>query len=263
MEQESRLVLGGHSFISELGSDPPASIKEQAAIVSECLDRGIRLFDTTYQPERVALGRALAGLGRGGEAKVIAWNFFATPDRDFVKEGAAPYGPGSIDGMMRELRKGFIDYLVVHGVGDGPEDARQLDLAVEWRKRGLVGRIGTWWPTNTSPKEPYDFMVRPWNVTQAADRAVFEAGRDKGWEVFGCSPFVRGWKLDEYARRAGQPRDEMAELMLRWSACDPVVDRLIVAMRRREWVGRNLSAVAKGLPPTEERARLEALAAGA
>ena len=41
------LILGGHSFIRQLGSDPLATEEEQAAIVSTCLDRGIRWFDTT------------------------------------------------------------------------------------------------------------------------------------------------------------------------------------------------------------------------
>ena len=71
------LVLGGHSFISQLGNDLPASDQERYAIVESCLDCGIRWFDTTYQPERIALGRVLRGLGRRHEASILAWNFFS------------------------------------------------------------------------------------------------------------------------------------------------------------------------------------------
>ena len=52
------LVLGGHSFIQQLGNDPGLSEADQTRLVESCLNRGIRWFDTTYQPERIALGRA-------------------------------------------------------------------------------------------------------------------------------------------------------------------------------------------------------------
>ena len=52
------LVLGGHSFIRQLGNEPRPDAGEQARIVAVCLDAGIRWFDTMYAPERVALGRA-------------------------------------------------------------------------------------------------------------------------------------------------------------------------------------------------------------
>ena len=61
---EIPLILGGHTFISQLGNDPPASEQQQHLIVESCLNRGIRWFDTTYQPERVALGKVLHSLGR-------------------------------------------------------------------------------------------------------------------------------------------------------------------------------------------------------
>ena len=70
------LVLGGHSFIQQLGNDPAPDVDEQIEIVSTCLDAGITWFDTTYQPERVALGTVLKALGRRDEATIIAWNFF-------------------------------------------------------------------------------------------------------------------------------------------------------------------------------------------
>jgi hypothetical protein len=58
------LILGGHSFINQLGNDPATSEQEKNAIVEACLNRGIRRFDTTYQPERIAVGKILERLGR-------------------------------------------------------------------------------------------------------------------------------------------------------------------------------------------------------
>ena len=80
-----KLILGGHSFIAQLGSDPAPDEKTQDAIVAACLDSGITTFDTTYLPERIALGKALQRLGRRSEAQLIAWNFFT----DFGPEGSA------------------------------------------------------------------------------------------------------------------------------------------------------------------------------
>jgi aryl-alcohol dehydrogenase-like predicted oxidoreductase len=56
---EIPLILGGHSFISQLGNDPPVSDRDQHRIAESCLDHGIQWFDTTYQPERIALGKVL------------------------------------------------------------------------------------------------------------------------------------------------------------------------------------------------------------
>ena len=60
---QQKLILGGHTFISQLGSDPALSSEQQTAIVAECLAQGITTFDTTYLPERVAPGKMLHQLG--------------------------------------------------------------------------------------------------------------------------------------------------------------------------------------------------------
>jgi hypothetical protein len=80
MENQTKLGLGGHSFIAELGSDPEASFDEQVAIVAACLGSGARWIDTTYYQERVALGNVLQHLGRRSEARITAWNFFRQAD---------------------------------------------------------------------------------------------------------------------------------------------------------------------------------------
>src|SRR5437016_5647096 len=72
---EMPLILGGHTFIHQLGSDPPTTPEQQATIVELCLNQGITWIDTTYEPERIALGGVLERLGRRDEAQIIAWNF--------------------------------------------------------------------------------------------------------------------------------------------------------------------------------------------
>ena len=266
------LVLGGHSFISQLGSDPAADPEAQTRIVQACLDAGIRWFDTTYQPERVALGRALHELGRRDEATIIAWNFFTDFGPGDDVGGPQAYRPDHMDLMLEQLRTDRIDRLVVHGVSDPHDNARQRALAVAWREAGLVGRLGAWHPGERAAEEygrenPYSFMVRPYNVTTPDAAPAFAACKALGWETLACSPFVRGWELDKAVSEAAASaseagaavRAETADLMLRYSLFAPNVDRLIVAMRRPEWVALNVASWRRGPLSLAERERLDGL----
>ena len=261
------LVLGGHSFISQLGSDPVASGEQQAAIVQACLDGGIAWFDTTYQPERVALGKALERSGRRADATIIAWNFFTDFGPDEGVGGAAAYQPHHLQLMLDQLRTDTIDCLVVHGIGDAKEDARQLELAARWQQDGCVGRLGTWPPPANAAEVfgadgPYSFMVRPYNVNTRDAARAFAACKGLGWENLACSPFVRGWELDKLVERvrrreggnADTIRSRLADHMLRYSVFAQYVDRLIVAMRKVEWVDANIESMRRGpLAPDEAR----------
>ena len=89
--KHSKLGLGGHSFIEQLGNDPRASFEEQCGLVSACLDSGIRLIDTTYYQERVALGKVLQHLGRRNEAEIMAWNFFQQTSRRCLRCGSGAW----------------------------------------------------------------------------------------------------------------------------------------------------------------------------
>ena len=67
------------------------------------------------------------------------------------------------------------------------------------------------------------------------------------------SPFMRGWKLQEI----GEDPAEVAAILLRWVVAQSVVDRVIVAMRKRAWVQANLEAAARGALTPQEELRLE------
>lgn len=240
----SRLILGGHSFISQLGSDPLPDSATQDALVAACLAAGITTFDTTYLPERVALGKCLKRLGVRTEAQVIVWNFFTDFGPDESVGGHAPYEPHHIQQILDELQRDRVEYLVVHPVSDPDAQARQEALAVHWQQQGLVGRLGTWMPPLNSPRGSYDFAVAPCNVTTPAAPARFAAYKALGWETVATSPFVRGWELDK--RAVGGDKAATADTMLRFAAFTPNVDRLIVAMRRPEWVATNRASEARG-----------------
>jgi aryl-alcohol dehydrogenase-like predicted oxidoreductase len=132
------LVLGGHSFISQLGNDPPASEKQQLAIVESCLDGGITWFDTTYQPERPALGNALRALGRRDEATILAWNFFTDFSPDGHVGGPEYYRPGTSTSSWSSSRPRTWTALIVVPVDDPEENQRQQELLVEWQRKGYV-----------------------------------------------------------------------------------------------------------------------------
>ncbi len=57
---------------------------------------GIRMFDTTLQPERLALGKALHELGRRDEAYIIAWNFMTVMAPADRNERATEFQPAHL-----------------------------------------------------------------------------------------------------------------------------------------------------------------------
>lgn len=267
---ETRLILGGHSFISQLGNDPRASEREQVRIVEACLDHGIRWFDTTYQPERVALGDILHALGRRDEAKILAWNFF----RDFSRgDDCGPpeyYRPEHIDLILEQLRTSYVDCLVVVPLDDAEQNRRQMELMVEWRRKGYTRSLGIWVGEQApigsqETREAFRFAIRPFNVTTDDAAPAFAAYKAAGWETIATSPFFRGWELDRIVTQASDRghgdneslRPVVADLMLRFSLFQRDVDRVIVAMRKAEWVTRNLESVARGPLTVEERRFLE------
>src|SRR5712692_6773392 len=253
---EASLVLGGHSFITQLGNDPPASAPEQRSIVASCLDQGIGWFDTTYQPERVALGNVLHALGRRDEARILAWNFFT----DFVPGdpvgGPEYYHAGHMDVILEQLRTPYVDCLVVVPLDNPEENERQVELATEWKRRGYARSLGLWISDLTiidryRKETPFRFAIRPFNVTTDDAAPVFAACKAAGWETLATSPFVRGWALDRLLTAATAHGDGdsetlrpvLADVMLRFSLFHRHVDRVVVAMRKPEWVRRNLESI--------------------
>jgi len=270
----SRLILGGHSFIQQLGNDPIAGGELQIEIVRACLDAGIATFDTTYQPERIALGRALSALNRRDEATIIAWNFFKPFGPGDEVGGPAPYRPEHWDLLCEQLGTDHIEMLVLHSVGNPSDDAAQLELAMRWQAEGKVDRLGIWAPPEGLEKRwpdggPYTLAVMRCNAAEPNTERLASA-KAVGWETLAVCPFGRGWDLDKRTERLTAlenvdletARNRVAEAMLRYSVFAPGVDRLIVAMRRTEWVEANLSYLRRGPLPAEETVWLECLADG-
>ncbi len=262
----SRLVVGGHSFIPELGNDAAIDFDAQLEIVNACLDCGITCFDTTYEPERLALGRILAELKRRADAQIVAWNFFNETATGAHLVAPRPFEAGDINVLLQQLRTSLIDLLVVHPVDNAQANARQLDIALTWQQSGLVQSLGTWAPGADPAKrygagKSYQFMVAPRNLAQpSAD--VFRAGKILGWRTFATSPFGRGWLLDRLMAVAALDapgdanalRARLADAMLRFSLFCPDVDHVIVGIRKREWIAQNLRSSQAG-PLTESEGR--------
>ena len=264
MSDTVKLGLGGHSYIAELGNDPPASFEEQCALVAACLDAGIRLLDTTYYQERVALGRVLRHLQRRDEATVTGWNFFKQPGKEDELVPWTPYEPAHIDIMLDELQTERIDLLVIHAEDDRAILHHELALAEAWVAAGKVrqvglGMVGLRHLDQLPARHPISHVLAPYNAFNRDAAAVFAQAREMGLGTIAMSPFIRGWKLDEI----GEDTAEVAAILLRWVVSQPLVDRVIVSMRKREWVHANLEAVARGPLTPQEEARLEAWVAHA
>src|SRR5207248_7353313 len=102
---------------------------------------------------------------------------------------------------------------------------------------------------------PFRFAVRPFNIITAKEAGpIFAACKTSGWETLATSPFLRGWELDKMIAAgaaqgygdAGTLRPIVADLMLRFSLFQRDVDRVIIGMRKVEWIKRNAESVSKG-----------------
>jgi aryl-alcohol dehydrogenase-like predicted oxidoreductase len=271
---EILLILGGHSFISQLGNDPPVSEPNQCRIVESCLDHGIRWFDTTYQPERIALGRVLQAIGRRNEATIMAWNFFTDFSADDQPTGPEYYQPHHIDVILEQLCTDYVDCLVVI-LSNNPEvSRREIELLVEWKRKGYVRFLGLWIQDaqiieRFRNDNPFRFAIGPFNVATTEAAPLFAACKAVGWETIATSPFRRGWELDKIVAAAvahGYGQDEtlrpiVADLMLRFTLFQQDVDRVIIAMRKLEWVKRNVESISKGPLTAQERRQLQNLRA--
>lgn len=258
MNSITKLGLGGHSFIQELGNDPEASFDEQCAIVAACLDSGIGWIDTTYYQERIALGKVLQRLGRRSEARITAWNFFRESGKENQLTGFAPYTPDSLGIQLAELQTDFVDLLVIHSRDDIELLRRELELASEWRAAGLVREVGLGMARRDDldrlpAGHPITRVLAPYNAFNVQAANLFREAKARGMGTIAMSPFVRGWNLDRLKDR----KPLAAATLLRWVTAQKDVDTVFVSMRRAEWVGTNLAAELQG-PLSEDESSLVA-----
>ena len=200
----------------------------------------------------------------------MAWNFFKSfSPGDSVGE-AEYYRPQHIEIILEELRTAYVDCLVMVPLDDPEENQRQEELLIEWQREGYVRSLGLW---ISDPllieryrcRNPFQFAIRPFNTTTEDAAPIFAACKRSGWETFATSPFVRGWELDRRIAQASSRcrvdaeslRPRLADLMLRFSLFQGDVDRVIVAMRKVEWVSRNVASVSRGPLTAGERRWLE------
>jgi aryl-alcohol dehydrogenase-like predicted oxidoreductase len=270
---EMPLILGGHSFISQLGNDPPVSERDQYRIVESCLDHAVRWFDTTYQPERIALGNALHALGRRNEATILAWNFFTDFSPDDQPTKPEYYRRHHIDVILEQLRTDYVDCLVAILLNDADGNQRQEELLIEWRRKGYVRSLGLWIQDPPATIErfrqdnPFRFAIRAFNITTSDAAPIFAACKMLGLETLATSPFRRGWELDKMTAAASAHgygdaetlRPIVADLMLRFSLFQRDVDRVIIGMRKVEWIKRNVESVSKGPLTADEHCQLQDL----
>lgn len=228
------LVLGGHSFIKQLGTDPRPDEATAERIVAACLEQGIVWFDTTYQPERIALGRVLQTLKARNKATLLVWNFFHDFDEGGEVGGPSAYRENSLDLLCKQLQTDLLDILVVHPTGNADDDQKQEALAYSWREKGRVKRLAIWHPKTDAARGIYDLAIAPGNI---ADKGVdrFPLYKEKGWETLATS--------------------EIADLLLRYAAFLPGVDRLVVAIRQPHLVEKNIASVRRG-PLNADEAKL-------
>ncbi len=203
----------------------------------------------------MALGRVLAHLGRRQEATLTAWNFFKQPGKEDDLVAWTPYAPHHIDLMLEELQTDTLDLLVIHAEDDSQRLEQGVALATRWMSEGKVKQLGL---GMGRPEfldifhQVFSCVLAPCNAFNRSTFPLFARARERGLKKIAMSPFIRGWKLDEI----GEDTAEVAAILLRWVVFQPLVDQVIVSMRKPEWVQANLQAVARGPLTAHEEERL-------
>ena len=271
-----KLILGGHTFLEELGNDPAASPDEQIAVVSACLKGGIRVVDTTYAVERRGLRTVLRTVEDPGIRPII-WNFFDHPEMEGSLPGPDPWTEDRFEQALAEVGFTEAPFVVVHPVGEAVADRTQIEVVRRLRDEGRITHLGFWVNLDTDSKQRerallqwkwllelenlWRFVVTPWNVTTYRENAeILKVAKAQGWTTLGTSPFVRGWELERRAVRVAGIRQidlsaaiaQVADHMLRFAAFSPGVDHVVNAIRARRHVRPNLESILQGpLAPNE------------
>jgi aryl-alcohol dehydrogenase-like predicted oxidoreductase len=201
----------------------------------------------------------LQHLGRRHEATVTGWNFFKHAGKEDELVAWTPYAPDHINVMLEELQTEWIDLLVIHAEDDPATLHRALALVEGWVAMGKVRQVGLGMAALRHLDQlPAGHLVThvlaPYNAFNRDAAALFARAREVGMQTIAMSPFIRGWKLQEI----DDDPAEVAAILLRWVVAQPVVDRVIVAMRKQAWVQANLAAAARGALTPQEELRLAA-----
>ncbi len=289
----SRLGLGGlfvASFLSE---------RQQAiATIHRALELGVNYIDTA------------PGYGNSEEVVGDALRTIDTPVVISTKLGGRPVPfdardraglTASFEESLRLLGRERIDLLMIHepdrpGQYDWWTDwydlaGPVLDLAEEWKARGLIGALGlggttVYELTHLCRSGRFDVVLTAFNYSllwREAEQTVIPAAREMGMGVIAGSPLQQGALARRYetiddpavywlsdARRAQfrelyRLSDEcgisVPELALRFVISNPAVDTVLMGARSADEVTQNVAAVNKGALPAGVLARLDEIAA--
>ena len=287
----SRLGLGGlfvASFLSE---------RQQAvATVHRAIELGINYIDTApgYGNSEEVMGDAL----RTATAPVVLSTKLGGRPLPFDAQDKAGL-TASFEESLRLLGRDRIDLLMIHE----PDRPGQygwwtdwydlagpvLDLAEEWKARGLIGAVGLGGTTvheltHLCRTGRFDVVLTAFNYSllwREAEHTVIAAAREMGMGVIAGSPLQQGALARKYdaiddpavywlspARReqfraiyrvADAFGVSIAELAIRFVLSNPSVDTVLMGARSAEEVEKNVAAVQKGPLPSEILASLDAI----
>lgn len=201
----SEIGLGGHSWATverDLGiAGEPVTEKLAVEMVAEAIDGGVNFFDTTVQPERVMLGKALRTLNkRDGLHVTLRQNIKSVPgDRKKLRD--------LVEGALRdELPVGVIDILLIRAgksrLGKGPvvDISYALEEMEKMRDEGKVRFFGL--GCHYSPREwkewigaygdHFDVISPIYNLQHDQQEEIMKMARERGLGVAAIKAFGRG-----------------------------------------------------------------------
>lgn len=245
----STIGLGGHTFLPRYGGLDRADREELKKIVSTSVDKGINLFDVTYDEERKVFGSLAKELGIRQHIFLTCWMpKERTRTADDVKTE-----------VYRALEMLDVDYVDMFYL-DCTYSPEQVEAMKTLKKEGVMRFIGMLGADTalSNPMTDFDAVLVNHNyyIREKEDDIIRIEQQHPHLGIISLEPIGRG----RFALDKAPPGISMAAACLKYALAFPPAVSTLIAVRRISELMENID-IWKGVKPLTE-GELEALNAG-
>lgn len=270
----SEIAMGGHHYSMEKQAAEGTIDyqRERTRQVAAALEAGINYFDTTYDREAEALGKALTEL-RARDQCYIACDFWKTTEQSFkeLQEAARR----RFDLSLKLLHTDFVEvYRPTPRDNRNPNSKRmpgmshdevravyevfeELRDAGKTRYFGISGHVEEYM-MQAIEVLPLDLIMMPYNyMQQKAAEELFPLAKQHDVGVIVIKPFAGGSLFKAQEAIAGLEVGEGQSVTianLKFILANPVVSTVVPGVNRVEEVLENVKAAGEKLTASEKRA---------
>ncbi len=255
-EQISRLGMGNMRLPTLPTEGHPIDYEKGQEMIDYCMGHGITYYDTAYVyhggESEVFVGKALAKYPRESYKIATKFNYGANPDFK-----------AQFDESLRRLDKDYIDFYLLHAIGDGNwadyRDSGCIEYFLELKEQGKIKNLG--FSFHGSPKCLREVVAyREWDFAQiqmnyfdwlySSTKEEYEILEAAGIPVV-VMESIRGGRLADLTEepekllKAAHPDWSIASWALRWLQRHPSVFTMLSGMSTLEHVVDNTNTCAE------------------